>query len=217
MVRQAGMPVLQLRSLGLGKKCELRVRYSAFMSRERTCRSRRSRSNFSTDARICRIPDEAFTFQMKDDLLCRLVRGKSGGIDGDVRISWFFVGIRDTGKLLDNAGPGFGVETFAVALFANFNRRREMHHDKPTQRRNHGAHLFPHGIVWSNGSADGDATVLGDLGSDVSDASDVEVAMFAGKTKLGGQMPADQIAVKKRNRPAPDFEELDQQDVGNGW
>src|SRR5437868_13205334 len=216
MVRQAGMPVLQLRSLGLGKKCELRVRYSAFMSRERTCRSRRSRSNFSTDARICRIPDEAFTFQMKDDLLCRLVRGKSGGIDGDVRISWFFVGIRDTGKLLDNTGPGFGVETFAIAFFANFNRSGEMHHDESAQRRNHAADFFPHGIVRSDGRTDGDALIFGDLGSDVSNASDVKVAMFAGKTEFGRQMLTNEIAVKKRDRPAPDFEELNQQDIGNG-
>ena len=91
-----------------------------------------------------------------------------------------------------------------------------MHHDESTQRCNHAAHLFPHGIVGSDGSTDGNATVLGDLGSDVPDASDVEIAMFAGKTELGREMLADQIAVKKRNRPAPDFEELDQQDVGNG-
>src|SRR5207244_9388078 len=95
---------------------------------------------------------------------------------------------RNTGKLLDNAGPGFGIETFAVALFANFNRSGEMHHDESAQRRNHGADLFPHGIVGSDGSADGNATVLRDLGSDVPDASDVEVAVFARKTELGRQM-----------------------------
>src|SRR4029077_2406713 len=180
-----------------------------------TCRSSRSRSNFSTDARITRIPDEAFAFQMKNNLLSRLIRSEFSRIDGDVRIGWFFVGIGDTGKLLDNAGPGFRVETFAITLFANFNRRRKMHHDESAQGRNHGAHLFPHGIIGSDGSTNGNATVLRDLGSDVPDASDVEVAMFAGKTKLGREMLADQIAVKKRNRPAPDFEKFDQQDVGN--
>jgi len=91
-----------------------------------------------------------------------------------------------------------------------------MHHDKSAQRRNHGAHLFPHSIVRGDGSTDGNATVLGDLRSDVPDASDVEVAMFARKTKLGREMLADQIAVKKRNWPAPDFEKFDQQDVGDG-
>src|SRR5438552_16998839 len=91
-----------------------------------------------------------------------------------------------------------------------------MHHDKPAQRRNHRADLFPRGIVRSDGRTDGDPTVLGDLGSDVSDASNDEVAMFAGKTKLGGQMLPDKIAVKKRNGSAPEFGELDQQDIGNG-
>ena len=60
---------------------------------------------------------------MKNNLLSRLVGSEFSRIDGDVRIGWFFVGIGDTGKLLDNAGPGFGVETFAIAFFANFNRR----------------------------------------------------------------------------------------------
>src|SRR2546423_4010334 len=180
-----------------------------------TCRSSRSRSNSSTDARITRIPDEAFAFQMKNNLLSRLVGSEFSRIDGDVRIGWFFVGIGDTGKLLDNAGPGFRVATFAIALFANFNRGRELHHDESTQRRNHGADLLPHGVVWSDGSTDGNATVFGDLGSDVPDASDVEVTMFARKTKLGRQMLTNEIAVKKRNWPAPDFEKFDQQDVGN--
>src|SRR5437016_6154214 len=152
---------------------------------------------------------------MKDDLLSRLIRSQFSRIDGDVCVRRFFVGIRDTSKLLDNTGPGFRVETFAVALFANFNRRREMNHDESTQRRNHGANLLPHGVVWSDGSTDGNATVFGDLGSDVPDASDVEVTMFARKTKLGRQMLTNEIAVKKRNWPAPDFEKFDQQDVGN--
>src|SRR6266480_5783396 len=91
-----------------------------------------------------------------------------------------------------------------------------MHHDKPAQRSNHGADLLPGGIVRSDGRTDGDPTVLGDLGSDVSNTSNVEVAMFAGKTKLGGQMLPDKIAIKKRDRPAPDFVEFDQQNVGNG-
>src|SRR5438876_5428633 len=122
IVRQAGMPVLQLRSLGLGKKCELRVRYSAFMSREQPAEVVALVRIPLTNARITRIPDEAFAFQMKDNLLGCLIRTALGCIDDDVRISWFFVGIRDTGKLLDNTRPGFGIETFAITFFANFNR-----------------------------------------------------------------------------------------------
>src|SRR6266404_9918848 len=85
-----------------------------------TCRSSRSRSKSLTDARISRIPDEAFAFQMKDNLLGCLIRTALGCIDDDVRISWFFVGVRDTGKLLDNARSGFGIETLAITFFANF-------------------------------------------------------------------------------------------------
>src|SRR2546421_8484318 len=91
-----------------------------------------------------------------------------------------------------------------------------MHHDKPAQRRNHGADLFSRGIVRSDGRTDGDSPVLGDFRSDVSDASNVKVAMFAGKSKLGGQMLADKIAVKKRDRPAANLEELDHENIRNG-
>src|SRR5438477_1067840 len=178
--------------------------WSSFMSRERPAESSRAGLKSLTDARVTRIPDEAFAFQMKDNFLGCLVGGEFSRVDGDVRVGWFFVWIRNTSKLLDNTGPGFGVETFAIAFFANFNRRREMHHDESTQRPNHGADLLPHGVIWSDGSTDGNATVFGDLGSDVPDASDVEVAMCAGKTKLGRQMLTNEIAVKKRNRPAPD-------------
>src|SRR5882724_2353446 len=171
--------------------------------------------SYLTETRGGRIPDEPFAFQMKDNLLRRLLGSALRRIDSYVCIGRFFVRIRDTGKLLDNTRPGFGVETFAVALFTNFNRRGEMHHDKSTERRNHGAHLFPRGIVRSDGSTDGNSPVLGDLGSDVADAPDVEIAMFARKTKLGRQVLADQIPVKKCDRSAPDFVELDQQDVGN--
>src|SRR5207253_4579097 len=66
------------------------------------------------------------------------------------------------------------------------------------------------------GSTDRYPAVLGDLGRDVSDTADVKVAMFAGETKLGRQMLADMIAVKKRNRPAANFEELDHENVRNG-
>src|SRR2546430_13948851 len=94
-----------------------------------TCRSSRSRSNSSTDARISRIPDEAFAFQMKNNLLSRLVGSELSRIDSDVRIGWLFVGIGHTGKLLDNSGPGLRVGTFPIPFFASLHRGRELHDD----------------------------------------------------------------------------------------
>ena len=55
---------------------------------------------------------------MKDNLLGRLIGSEFSRVNGDVRIGRFFVGIRDAGKLFDNARSRFGVETFAIAFFA---------------------------------------------------------------------------------------------------
>src|SRR5437588_4251341 len=79
-----------------------------------TCRSSRSRSNSSTDARITRIPDEAFAFQMKNNLLSRLVGSEFSRIDGDVRIGWFFVGIGDTDRKSTRLNSSHTVISYAV-------------------------------------------------------------------------------------------------------
>src|SRR5205814_3807950 len=99
---------------------------------------------------------------MKDNLLGCLIGSWFGRVYGDVGVSRFFVRIRDAGKLLNNTGARFSVKTFAVALFANFHRGGEMHHDKPAQRRDHAPHFFPGCVVWSNWSADRYPAVLGD-------------------------------------------------------
>src|SRR5205807_5882987 len=91
-------------------------RSSDLMSRQQPAESSRAGLKSLTDARVTRIPDEAFAFQMKDNFLGRLVRSELGRIDGYVRIGRVFVGIRDAGKLLDNAGASFGVEVYGVWL-----------------------------------------------------------------------------------------------------
>jgi hypothetical protein len=54
-----------------------------------------------------------------------------------------------------------------------------------------------------------------DLRGDVTDATNVDVAVFLRKAELGGEMLAHQIAVEERDRPAADFEKLGHKDVGN--
>src|SRR5205807_5212209 len=66
-------------------------RSSDLMSRQRPAESSRACLKSLTDARVTRIPDEAFAFQMKDNFLGRLVRSELGRIDGYVRIGRFFV------------------------------------------------------------------------------------------------------------------------------
>ena len=71
-------------------------------------------------------------------------------------------------------------------------------------------------VVRSDRGADGDAAVLRDLGGDVADAADVDVAVFLGETELGGEVLPHEVAVEHGDRAAADFEEFGHEHVGDG-
>ena len=87
---------------------------------------------------------------------------------------------------------------------------------KPADRLDEGADVFAGGVVGRDRGADGDAAVLRDLGGDVADAADVDVAVFLREAELGGQMFPDEVAVEHRDRAAADFEELGHEHIGDG-
>src|SRR5262249_18085806 len=128
--------------------------------------------------------DEAFPFQMQDDFLRSFLRCELGRIDDHFCIVRLLVGIRNAGEFLNNSSPRLRVETFAIALFAYINRRGEMHHNKSAKGLDHRTHMFASGVIWRDRSTNCDAAVFGDLGSDVSDAVNVEISMFSGKAEF---------------------------------
>ena len=127
-----------------------------------------------------------------------------------------FIGIGDAGELFENSGAGFGIKTFAVALLAGLDRRGDVHQDESAHRIDQGAHVLAGCIVGGDGSADGDASVLGDLRGDVPDAADVDVAMLFGEAQFGRKMLAHQIAIEQRDRAAAGFEKFGHQHIGDG-
>src|SRR5207302_1274461 len=76
--------------------------------------------------------------------------------------------------------------------------------------------LLACGVIWCDGRTDGDATRFGDLGRDIADTPDVEVAMLSREPELGREVPPDEIAVEDRQAPAASLEELDLENVGDG-
>lgn len=58
--------------------------------------------------------------QIEQDLLGSFDGGDLTGVDDQIGVGWRDVGIGNTGNSLDFTGPGFGVEAFTVALFADF-------------------------------------------------------------------------------------------------
>jgi len=48
------------------------------------------------------------------------------GVDVEVTVGWFFVGIRDTSEVLDNSFTGLLVESFDISLFTDFEGGRDV-------------------------------------------------------------------------------------------
>ena len=57
--------------------------------------------------------------------------------------------------------------------------------------------------------------MLGDLGGDVADAADVDVAVLLREAELAGEVLPDEVAVEHRDRPAAELQELREQHVGD--
>src|SRR5580692_7389457 len=147
-------------------------------------------------------PDKAFALQMQNDLLRSFFGAQFSRVDYNVSILWFFVGIRNAGKLLQNAGAGFRVKTFPVALFTGLDRGCDMYQDETTNRFDHSTHRFAGRVVRSDRGADRDPAVLGNLRSDITNTPDVNVAMFLREAEFGRKMLAHQISVQQRDRTA---------------
>src|SRR5438874_866255 len=107
--------------------------------------------------------DEAFSLKMQNDLLCGFFGCHFRGVNHHLGIPGFLVGIRDASELLQDSGARLGVQSLAIPLFANFERRRNMHQDESAQGLDHGAYVFTDGVVRRNRGTDRDPAVLGDL------------------------------------------------------
>src|SRR5262249_50752111 len=63
--------------------------------------------------------DEAFALQVQNDLLRGLLWRQLSCVDCHFSISRFLVGIRNSGKFLQDARTRFRIESFSVALFTD--------------------------------------------------------------------------------------------------
>src|SRR5215469_6635009 len=105
--------------------------------------------------------DKSLTLQMQNNFLRRLFRGEFRGIDHHFGIRGRFIGIGDSGELFHDTRACFRVKSLAVALLADFERRRHMHENEAAVSFDHVPNLLAHGIVRRDGGADRDAAVLG--------------------------------------------------------
>ena len=158
----------------------------------------------------------AFLQQVQVNILYRLHGAVMCRIDPELRILRYFIGIADAGELRDLAAPRLGVQALAVAGLAYLQRGGHVDLDEGTLLLDHLAHGAAGAVVGSDGGADGDAAVLGDLAGDEADTADVEVAVCLGETQFAGQVLAHDVAVQQGHGPAAGLHQLGVDDLGEG-
>src|ERR1700693_958225 len=79
-------------------------------------------------------PDEAFSLQVQDDFLGGFFGRQVGGVDRDFGVRRSFVRIGDPREFLQNARACLGIKPLSVALFADLNRRGNVHQDETPER-----------------------------------------------------------------------------------
>src|SRR5712692_2244450 len=134
--------------------------------------------------RLSIYPDKALLFKVKNNFLSGLLRRQVGGVDHHFRVRWSFVGVGNTSEFLDDSRPRLGIESLTVALLTDLQRGCDVNQDEAAEGLNDLTHRLADRIIGSDGGADGDAAVLGNLRGDIADAANIDVAMLLGETKV---------------------------------
>src|SRR6266571_2208979 len=115
--------------------------------------------------------DEAFPLQMQDDFLGRLLRRQLRCVHPHFGVSRHLVGIRYSGKFLQDPGTSFRVEALSIALLTNFYRRGEVHKNEGAEWLNQFADVLARRVIRRYRRADSNAAVFRDLGGDIANAA----------------------------------------------
>ena len=127
-----------------------------------------------------------------------LLAGHDRGVEHQVGVARFLVGIGHSGEARDQPGAGLGVQALAVARRADVHRGRDVDEQEVADLGDQLARGRARRGVRRDRRADRDAAMPGDLGRDVTDARDVEVPVGPGEGEPGGQ----QLPERGRRRAA---------------
>src|SRR5262245_38257661 len=97
--------------------------------------------------------DEAFAFQMQNDLLSSFLWRQLPCVYSNFGVGRLFVRIGYSRKFLQDPGAGLGVQAFSVALLTDFHWSRKVHQNKTAKWINHCPHILASGIVARNRGA----------------------------------------------------------------
>src|SRR5271157_626882 len=128
--------------------------------------------------------DEALFFQVQENFLGCFIRSEIGGVNHHFCVRGRLVGIRNSCKLLDQPGAGFGIKSLAVARLADIERGGKVNQNESSERLDHRPNFFSYGIIRGDRGTDRDAAILRDFRGHVTDPADVDVAMLSRKPQF---------------------------------
>ena len=102
-------------------------------------------------------------------------------VQNEIGVGRLLVRVGNPGEVVDNTGPGLGVQALPVPRLAYLDRRRHVDQQEVAGLADHPPDPGPRRRVRSDRRADRDPAVPGDLGGDVADPGNVQVAVARGR------------------------------------
>ena len=117
-----------------------------------------------------------------------------GAIHNQVRILRHLVRIVHAGETLNLTLAGLLVDASPVSALAVVERSRDVHEEERSRLLNGVAGFLASLLEGGDGSGNDSSAGLGQLGSNESDTTNVEITIFAGEAQLRGQLVTDVLA-----------------------
>src|SRR5215472_7216702 len=152
--------------------------------------------------------DEAFTLEVQNNFLSRFLGRQFPSVDCNLGIRRSFIGIRDPGEFLQNAGASLGIQALAVTLLADFYRSCDVHKDESSIGLDQLPHVFAGSVIRSDRRTNRDAAIFCDLRRHIADAPDVDITVLLREPKLRRQVLAHQVSIKQGHGTTAYLEKL---------
>src|SRR3546814_13813692 len=130
--------------------------------------------------------------------MCRQLWRQGFGVDDNVGVLRLLIRIVNASDPLYDTGARLGIESLAIPLLADFQRRRHIDFYKAAFSLDALSHPAPGRPVGRYGRADCSAAILCDFRRHEADPQNVEIAMFLREPQPAGKVLADHIPVHER-------------------
>src|SRR4051794_14519374 len=167
-------------------------------------------------ATTCLVVDDAEAVERLHHVVNAGVDRASCGVDDDLGVLGFFVGIGDSRELRDLPASRLCIETLAVTPFTFFKRGGDVHEHERTLLLDHGSHLLAGLVVWRDRTTHGDPAGFGDLAGNKTNPQDIGDSVRPAKSETFRQVVTHDIAVEQCHRTRFAFHQPDREGTGNG-